>query len=177
MDKVKLVLTLISVAITVGPIAAGLLMYRDNLLNLVLPSNLQDTVHSFTSDKPEVKITGNPTINRTERTVSFQYEITNPYGFDMVLNELTSNVVCANHTGVMFGHATVLGAPITIQAKSTRELSILMTYTKEGESHVKDLELHPPQSKIYVYLTDLKVNIQGITISLEEPKPMEIPRP
>lgn len=176
MDKVKVVLIIVSVAIALGPIAAGLLIYRDNLLNLVLPSNLQDLAHSLTTDKPEVKTIGNPTINQTERTISFQYEITNPYGFDMVVNELTANVVCANHTDVMIGHATALGAPITIPAKSTRELSILMTYTKEGESHFHDLKLHPAQSKTYVILTDLKVNVQGVTISLE-PKPMEIPRP
>ena len=45
MKKVKIFLTLLTIAIVVAPIAIEVLLYHDNLLGLIIPSEITDIVN------------------------------------------------------------------------------------------------------------------------------------
>jgi len=47
MDKVKTALTLVSIAIIVGPIAGAVFLYRDNLLGLVVPPQVKSLLKAI----------------------------------------------------------------------------------------------------------------------------------
>ena len=47
MDKIKLILTLITIAITVVPIVGVLLTYQDNLVGLFVPPEINDIADKF----------------------------------------------------------------------------------------------------------------------------------
>ena len=49
MDKVKIALTILSIAIVIGPLAGAAYVYRDNLLGLVVPPQVKSLVSGDSS--------------------------------------------------------------------------------------------------------------------------------
>lgn len=68
MDKVRLGLVLVTIAITVGPILGIVLVYRDNLLGLVIPPELNQLINSASPGNSGV--TENP--SQTNQTAEIE---------------------------------------------------------------------------------------------------------
>lgn len=68
MDKVRVALVLITIAITVGPILGIVLIYRDNLLGLVIPPELDQLINSASPGNSVV--TGNQ--SQTNQTAAIE---------------------------------------------------------------------------------------------------------
>ncbi len=103
MDKLRVALILITIAIIAGPIAATMVIYRDNLLGLVLPAELgspsnpsnSSVLNPVSSFEPPQYI--NSTFDNVSRTFSVTFNFANPYPLALTINSMSCNVECTAH--------------------------------------------------------------------------------
>ena len=83
MEKIKIALILLTIAITVGPLVGALIVYRDNLTELVFPPELKDVANGeignvAASDFEAPTITQEPRYNPDTGDFSVAFNFTNP---------------------------------------------------------------------------------------------------
>jgi hypothetical protein len=138
-----------------------------DLLNPLNPLNPQGPA-SNTSDAQNQMQFSQPVVtefNRTERTLKFSFNFTNPVALDFELESFSGTVQCKEHK-VVLGIASLDGA-ITVKASQTTEVSVKCTWTAEGENHF--LSAHSGASTMDVQLVNTTVNLSGIEIQLTDP--------
>jgi len=154
--NMKWILLAISVVIFVGPIGSALVIHRDNLAALVVPE-----APEFMTATPKIEYVGYEIIDLSKQLLKF--EIVNPYRVKLRLNSISAEVFCSDHD-VFLGFANETGS-IDIRAKSSAIISLLLTFTSEGQTHILTNHLG---KDIYVDLRGLALDIQGIKILYKE---------
>jgi hypothetical protein len=185
MDKIKLILTLITIAITVVPIVGVLLTYQDNLVGLFVPPEINDIADKFSggggdndgdSDAPQVKPVGPPEIDPVSGSIRQSIEFKNTFPLNITLKSMTGDVQCAEH-GFDLGVASI-EEPVSIPVGETRTVTLLINWTAGAEDHLKSL--HATEENVEVALVNVGVDISGIQIRLDQnalDQRMEIPNP
>jgi hypothetical protein len=183
MDKIKLILTLITIAITVVPIVGVLLTYQDNLVGLFVPPEINEIADKFSgggggggSDGPQVEPVGTPEIDPVSGTIRQSIEFKNTFPIDITLKSMSGNVQCVEH-GFDLG-VTSIEDPVSIPVGETRTVTLLVNWTDGAEGHLKSL--HATEENVEVTLVNVGVDISGIQISLDQnamDQRMEIPNP
>jgi hypothetical protein len=183
MDKIKLILTLITIAITVVPIVGVLLTYQDNLVGLFVPPEINDIADKFSgggddggSDGPQVEPVGPPEIDPVSHTIRQSIEFKNTFPLDITLKSMSGDVQCVEH-GSNVGVAS-LEDSVSIPVGETGIVTLIVTFTDEGINHFK-LE-HVGEETVEVVLVNVEVDISGIQIGLDQnmmDQRMEIPNP
>jgi hypothetical protein len=165
MDKIRLLLTLITLAIIVGPVVGIVIVYRNNLLGLVVPPEVTEIVSgTFVTKKPlEPQFVGSE-YNITSRTVTLTFNFSNPFNFDLTINSMSANIECAVHK-FLLGHAA-LNDPINVRVNETAVITILGTWTEDAISHFQTA--HAGAESIDVDLVGLTINIKGINIQIKD---------
>jgi hypothetical protein len=166
LDKVRLILIVITIAINVLPIAGILLIYQNNLLGLIIPPEI-NTIISDTSITEESL--GNLTLvdshyDATSRTVALTFQFTNPFKFDLSVNSMSADVQCDAHDFPM-GHATI-GNPVDILAGETATIDVVGTWTQDAINHFQTA--HAGAQSIDVELVGLTINVNGINVQTNE---------
>lgn len=170
MDKTRLLLTVASIAITMGPISYGLIIYRDNLMDLVLPSEAIEILNEFSKERPNATVVES-NFNASMRTALIKIDLTNPYKFTLIVNSVSADVEC-NTDCFHLGRA-VSEESRTIPAESTGSIIMNATWTPEAVNHVRSV--HPCSSSIIVDFANLIVDVQGINVTL--PSRITLPEP
>ena len=183
MDKIKLILTLITIAITVVPIVGVLLTYQDNLVGLFVPPEINDIADKFSgggggggSDGPQVEPVGPPEIDPVSGTIRQSIEFKNTFPLDIRLKSMSGDVQCVEH-GSNVGVAS-LEDSVSIPAGETGIVTLIVTFTDEGINHFKSE--HVGEETVEVVLVNVGVDISGIQIGLDQnmmDQQMEIPNP
>ena len=183
MDKIKLILTLITIAITVVPIVGVLLTYQDNLVGLFVPPEINEIADKFSgggggggSDGPQVEPVGPPQYDPVSGTIRQSIEFKNTFPIDITLKSMSGNVQCVEH-GFDLG-VTSIEDPVSIPVGETRTVTLLVNWTDGAEGHLKSL--HATEENVEVTLVNVGVDISGIQISLDQnamDQRMEIPNP
>lgn len=163
MNIVKILLLLISVAITIGPIGTAAIIYRDNLIDLVVPPEASQLVTEFSEEKPSVTFKEYE-YNTSSRTVNLEISVTNPYAFSLVINSFSADVECTAHH-VHLGKA-YCHDPQSIPAKSTTSVVITVTWDEDATTHTDNN--HSGESSIFVDLVQLTADVQGINVQLQD---------
>jgi hypothetical protein len=110
MDKLKIALTLLSIAIVVGPIAGVVLVYKDNLPGLVLPPQIQSLVNGDNSSPsntdtlptdilPQFEMpqpVGEPKYNSQTGEFVYPFNFTNPLETKISFDQLSADVSLGN---------------------------------------------------------------------------------
>ena len=139
MNKLKIFLTLLSVAIIVAPIAVEVILYRDNLQGLIVPpeitniandnnnssnnsspnspgspisnnSNISNFVNSgFQLPQP----VGEPQYNPETKTLTFTFNYTNPLQTPIAVDNLQATIV-SHDDGAFLGNVS-LDKPLNLQ--------------------------------------------------------------
>ena len=164
MDKIRLLLTLITLAIAVGPLAGVLIVYQNNLLGLIVPPELIKIMNgNFFTEKSfqPPKFVGSQ-YDAASRTVTLTFNFSSP--FNMTFNSMSANVECAVHE-VLLGHAA-LGKPITVRANETAMVTVTCTWTEDAISHFQSA--HAGAKSIDVDLVGLSINVKGINIQMND---------
>ena len=166
MDKIRLLLTLITLAIAVGPLAGVLIVYQNNLLGLIVPPELIKIMNGnfFTEESLQPPKFVGSQYDVTSRTVTLTFNFTNPFKFDLTINSMSANVECAVHE-VLLGHAA-LGKPITVRASETAVVTVTCTWTEDATSHFQSA--HAGAKSIDVDLVGLTINVKGINIQMND---------
>jgi hypothetical protein len=174
MDKVRLILTLVTIAIVIIPIVGMLLAYQGNFLGLFIPPEIADYDIESTLEPP--KIVGEPEYDEATRTFSVSFEYTNSLPIDITINSLSGNIGCNEHYFPL--GAANLSEPASIDIGETRTLTIIGTWTDDAIGHFENM--HGNEETVAVFLMDFAVNISGIQIELDQnqlDQGMEVPNP
>ncbi len=175
MDKIRLILTLVTIAITVGPIVGVLIMYQNNLVGLFIPPQVADLINSATNpqsnnqngntndlipESPQVTSTYDP----TTRTFTITFPLNDPIGIDITVNSMTGDLVCGAHKFPL-GKAA-LTKPVTLTTKEPATVTAAGTWTEEAISHFQTE--HVGEKTITVDLTNIALDASGFKVQINE---------
>jgi len=170
--KIKILLTLLSALILVGPLTVEVLMYQDNLLGLVLPPQITDlingkrieTVSGQIANTPfeAPMLSGEPQYFPENRTVKFTYNFTNPLNTEISVTTLQAKVVCHDH-GFLLGEVAV--DPTTLKPGQTVDITAFGVLSEEALEHIRTH--HGGQSSINADFQNLNVEMGGVTIQMD----------
>jgi hypothetical protein len=186
MDKVRLLLTLLTIAIFVVPIVVTLFAYQDNLLGLIIPPEINEIVDDFMgggsnngdngSGLELPQMVGEPQYDAATRTFSASFQFKNSFPLDITIKSLSGNIECEQHP---FTLGTVsLSNSVSIDAGETGKLTVLGTWTLEAINHCSTL--HGDEELVDAVLVDFAVDISGIQLELDQSQmeqSMQIPNP
>lgn len=175
MDKVRLALSLVTIAIIVVPIVGVLIAYQNNLLGLFIPPEVNDIASNLmtgggTNLEPPT-VVGEPKYDPTSRTVSLTFQFTNPFNLSITINSMSGSVECAEHN-FHLGNAT-LSNPVSVGAGEKATITVLVTWTEEAISHFQTA--HAGEKEVDVNLVGLTVDVKGIKIQTNQS--IKIPNP
>ena len=169
LNKVRLILTVITIAINVVPVAGVLLMNRDNLVGAVIPPEISAVINDVIVSGGQLGESLNFTFvdsdyDAASRTVTLSFEVVNPLQFDVTVDSMSADVRCDEHDFPL-GH-TVIQNPVLIREEATVGIDVAGTWTKEGIAHL--LAAHEGEQRVDVELTEISLSINGVSIQTDE---------
>ncbi len=171
-DKVRLLLTIVTIIIIAIPIVGIVIAYRNNPQELFIPPELDELATTLFSGNgsasqgwPTPAIVGPIEYDPTTRSATFTFEYTNSFPVGVTLNSLTAAVNCATH-GTFLGTAS-LRDPIWIGAGETKKLTVVAVWTDAALAHFQNQ--HQGEDMIAVDLTNIAVNAGGLIITSNQP--------
>jgi hypothetical protein len=183
MDKIRLILTLITIAIVVVPIVGMLLAYQNNLLGLFVPSGITEMADDLFggggdngSGLEPPTMVGEPEYDEASRTFSVTFQYKNSFPINITIKSLTGNIECDEHRFPL-GNAS-LSKPASIDAGETGTLTVVSTWTEEAINHFETA--HGDEETVDVVLVDFAVDISGIQLQMGEGQmgqTMQVPNP
>jgi hypothetical protein len=184
MNKIRLLLTVITIVIVVVPLVGTLLAYQGNLLGLFVPPELTQVADDLMGGdgdnggglEPPTMV-GEPQYNATEHTFAATFEFKNNFPINITVNSLTGNIECEAHRHLL-GNAS-LSEAISIDAGETGTMTILGKWTDEAFYHHFP-EDHSGEETVDVVLVDFALDISGIQIQLDQnqmEQTMQVPNP
>ena len=168
MDKVNLVLTLMTIAIIVGPLIGAVYAYRSNLAGLVLPPEIRGLTNGNYSEvqfQPPMPV-GQPTYDAAAKTCTFSFNFTNPLQNDVSVDNISANVFCKDH-GIFLGNVSI-SEPMTITPGETVVIDASGCWTQEALNHFKNFHSGPEDDDINVAFENLNVNLAGVQVHMDE---------
>ena len=97
MERIKIVLVLLTIAITIGPLVGALIVYRDNLTALVFPPELKNAANGeigkvAAADFEAPTITQEPHYNPETGDFSVAFNFTNPLPNEISVDQFSAQV-------------------------------------------------------------------------------------
>jgi hypothetical protein len=203
MKKLKIFLTLLSVVIIVMPVAFEVLLYRDNLLGLIVPPEMINLVNSDSrngdggnlpnsSDNSSSLISGNndissllssgfelpklvgpPQYNPDTNTLSLIFNFTNPLETSIAFDKLEAGII-SHDDGVFLGNVS-LAKPLRLEPGQTLDITVLDALSPETINYFKSNVIG--QNSINVDFVNLNVDVAGITVQVDRQNIGNIPIP
>ena len=170
MDKVRFLLTIISLAVVVGPFVWEVMVYRDNLSGLIVPPEVvsfmgvtgeNDVFSGVEFEAPRVV---GSSFDVNSRTVEVILNVTNPFDVDLSLEVLNGTLVCSEHDFVL-GFVGVNGA-VEFRGKQSTVFSVVGSWVPDVLTHVGSS--HVGEDEVGIDLIDVNVEVNGVMVSLGE---------
>ncbi len=175
MDKVKIALTILSIAIVVGPLAGVAYMYRDNLIGIILPPQFQNLLGGIGSNGGQSssqlsqsiagfqmpQAIGQPQYDSATGAFSYPFNFTNPLDSQIAINQFSAEVVGEN--GAALGNVSIL--PVNIAAGAS---GIIDATGNLSQSAINQLEAQYQSGNLNISLKDVNVNLGGINIHIDQ---------
>ena len=164
-----MILTAITIAINVVPIAGVLLMNQHDLLGLVVSPEINTVMGKVTATQEQIEaVLTTATLvdshyDAESRKTILTYEITNPTPFDLAVNGLSANFQCLTHH-FQLGQ-TIIDKPVSIRAGETGTIALSGFWTQEAIEHL--WTKHEGEQKIDVELNKISVDVNGINIQTD----------
>ncbi len=169
MNKVRLALILITVAITIGPILGMVLAYQNNLPGLIIPDKVEQIMSGIENINPEGIIqqnqTGTPDVqfNLQEKTFAVTVRFTNTFTFD--ITSISGPMQCDEHRFAL--GEVALKNPSTLKAGVTTMATFQGTFTDAAVTHIETA--HQGEKSMKVSLASATIKTDGMTIKISEP--------
>jgi hypothetical protein len=183
MDKIRLILTVITIAIVVIPIVGMLLAYQNNLLGLFVPPEINQIADDLMggggnngSGLEPPTMVGEPQYDEASHKFAVTFQYKNSFPVDITIKSLTGNIECDEHRFPL-GNAS-LSKPVSIDAGETGTMTVLGTWTEEAISHFHTA--HAGEETVDVVLVGMAVDISGIQLQLDQSQmeqTMQVPNP
>lgn len=190
MKKLGIILLLISILIIVGPVGAVVVMYHNNIVQLVdppqanslikansaplIPTNTASSSSSSgNSSNDNSPLAGISTpvfvgaqIDNASRTFTVTVNYTNTFNYDLTLNNFTANAVIADNNNYPLGSIS-LASPVTIPAGQTCEVTVSGFWTLDAQNYIA--ANYPGANSVNVDLVNATANVNGLTIQDNQP--------
>jgi hypothetical protein len=185
MQALGIVLLLISIGTVVGPVGAVVIMYRDNLAQLVVPPEINDIISGNSNLIPNSGSFSNQSgsseegqfilpvfvdaqVDNVSRTFSVTVDFTNSLGFNLTLKTLSAELQCVQHSYPL-GTVETNGV-IEIPANETTRITVSGSWTQDAENHFATD--HSGANGLDVSLVNAMINVNDIVVT--EPGPISI---
>jgi hypothetical protein len=169
MNKLKILLTLLTIAIAVVPIASVVYIYRGNLLGLVVPPQVMNLAKSGGSGvigsgfEPPQSV-GDPQYNPDTRTATFTFNFTNPLKTPITIDLLDAGVKC--HSDSFHLGDVSLDKPITFAPGQTQLITAYSILSSDAINHFRNQ--HAGETYVNVDFTNLNVEVGGVKIQVDQ---------
>jgi len=191
MQAISVVLVLISIGTIVGPMAGAVIMYRDNLSQLVVPPQINNLINGNSnskngnsnnnSDNSNVG-SGNfgvgqngggfttPTlvsaqINIEAKTFTATVNVTNNFNYDLTINSFNAT---AESSQDHYQLGTIsMDSPVTLPADQSSLVTASGTWTQQAVDYVQNN--FAGAKSLNVDLANVAIDVNGITIQQTEP--------
>jgi hypothetical protein len=180
MNKVKMLLTLLTIAIIVLPIAIEVLLYKDNLLGLIVPPEIAGATTSGNTNNsilnPEFTLpqpVGEPQYNPESKTASFTFNFTNPLNTTITVDKLEAGIV-SHDDGVFLGNVSIR-EPLTLAPGQTSNITILSAFSNEAIEYFKTQS--KGQNSTNIDVTNLNAELAGVKVHVDRQNIGNIPIP
>lgn len=113
MNKAKIALTILSIAIVVGPIASVVLLYRDNLVGLVVPPEIKNLGENLSvnnsSSSPFIAgsnvqlptLAGETQYNQETGAFSYPINFTNPLKTEISVDQISAQIQSKDNNAIL----------------------------------------------------------------------------
>jgi len=167
-----MLLVLISVAAIAGPVAGLIVLNYHNPVDMIIPPDLEEIVTAGTGNQAiELPKYVGSTYDAASRTVTANFNFTNPFEADLSVNSVSADVECAAHA-FFLGHAELIN-PVEVREGATATISVVFTWTQTAENHF--LNAHPNAESIDIILINLDLDVSGIDIQTPENISLTVP--
>ncbi len=175
MDKVKIALTVLSIVIIVGPIAGVVFAYRDNLLGLVVPPQVNSLVNgNFTESQFQPPaLASEPQYNPDTGALSLSFNFTNPLTNEISIDQLSAEIKCKDNNALL-GNISI-DQPIKISPGENAIINATGSLSQDAINQLK--AQYSGSSNINVALENVNVVVGGIKVHLDELDAGSIPLP
>jgi hypothetical protein len=178
MNKVKILLTVLSILIIVLPIVTVVYAYQNNLMGLVLPPEIMNMANggsnsALTSQFQAPQSVGEPQYNPETKTATFTFNFTNPLSTPINVNTLEAGIV-SHDDGTFLGNVSIEKALILAPGQ-TVDITALGKVSDEAINYFKTL--HPGQNYINIDFVNLNVDIAGVKVQVYRQNVGNIPIP
>jgi hypothetical protein len=177
MQLVGVILMLITIGTTVGPIGAVVVMNSDDLTQVVIPPEIEDIFSGdssllapILSEEDDFNIGlimpkfVSSTFDEAAQTFSVTVNVTNILNYDLTLNALSATVTATQGGAEL---ATVhLSNPVTIPAGEWSMVTVSGTWTQAAEDYYNN---NSSASSINVTLASAAIDVNGIVVQMSEP--------
>lgn len=175
MNKVKFALTLLTVALIAGPILGVVLIYRDNLVGLVLPPDNQATPGLTDSNLSNLNLTAleslqpiqplsDPTYNQTTGTFSYPLNFTNPLSQTISIDHLSVDVMDVDNNATI---GTIsIPDPIQVNPGDSAVLNITGNINQQVLNQFETQ--YGSGNNVNIALENLNVTVGGISLHLDQ---------
>lgn len=180
MDKVKFVLTVLSIVIVAVPLLVEVYAYQNNIEALVFPPQLQNLINSGSNSGnsngngtqlPQMsqdignfqlpQATGQPQYDSATGAFSYTFNFTNPLTSQISVNQLSAEVVGAGNTPL--GNVSI--TPVEIAPGAS---TIINATGNLSQSAINQLEQEYQNGTLNVSLENVNVNLGGINVHIDE---------
>ncbi len=170
MDKIRLALVLITIAIVCGPTLGIVLAYNNNLMALIFPPEIQQTVNylaNATRGGDQLNQTGSLEMqyNSTSRTATISFPLQNPLPVDVTLSSISGILECNDHD-YQLGNAS-LKNPVQMKASQPTIVTVLCIWTQQGIDHIQTT--HQGEVSTGLRMADATIKTDGLSIEMSDP--------
>ena len=165
MKTVKVTLVLLTILIVVVPIATVLYLYRDNLPGLVITPQITNLLSgNVTSQFQQPSVAGTPQYNASSGNFAVSFNFTNPLSVPATIDQITAQDYCQEHNFPLGNMSNT--EPINVGAGQTAIITVSGNFTQEAIARIQSQ--HAGESSMKVKLENVNVNIEGVTLHVDE---------
>lgn len=178
MQAIGIILLLISVGTIVGPVGATVIVYRDDLSQLVITPQIRDIMNGNSNIFPQGN-NGNqngngdsglgglmsPTFISAQSDIATQtfsavFSVTNSFNYDLTLNSFSANALISQQQ-IPSGSIS-LANPVTVPAGQTSQLTLTGQWTQQAQDYI--IANYPTSTSIDIFVKDVTINVNGIIV-------------
>jgi hypothetical protein len=184
MNTVKIALTLLTIAITVGPLVYVVFIYRDNLVGLVLPpqfANLGQNMSDGNFSSSQLNITGSdfqmpqlvsdPQYNPDTGEFSLSVNVTNPLTNELSIDQLSVQIQSKDNNALV-GNISI-PQPINIQPGESSIINVTGIMPQDMFNQISGQNTGNIDVN-NIILKNLDVVVGGVKIHFDEFDPSSI---
>jgi hypothetical protein len=168
MDKIKITLTLLSIAIVVGPLAGMAIIYRDDLSGLVIPPEIKNITNGEVNDSsPSNFVTptlaNDPQYNPDTGEFNVDFNFTNPLSNQISVEQFSADLKSSD-TNIDLGHIN-LNQPINIAPGENGIIDVSGILNQDTINQIK--AQYDQTGYVNVVLENVNAQVAGVTFHLD----------